>query len=120
MRLRASSSQKEIAHTNMKWEKELRECHYERPADFLWFYVMNGCGCGSSDEFKELAWDVFSAFAEDKPSKWELYENPIREMVAQWLYSCGLLEHGTSIRGAWLDDEGQQLYDALKERPKSD
>lgn len=107
-----------MTNQEYSWEKEL-DCHYESPADFLWFYVLNGCGCGSSSDFKEEAWKLFEDFALDREEKWNLYENPLRELLGHWLDSKDLIEHGTSIRGSWLNDEGKKLYETLKNNPHS-
>lgn len=102
-----------------KWKKYIAECHYESPADFLWFYIMNGCGCGSFNDFKAEAWKLFEDFALNREAKWDLYDNPVRELLAHWLDSKGLVEHGTSIRGSWLNEQGKTLYDDLLKHPIS-
>ena len=104
-----------------KWEKDLRECSYDSPADFLWFYVIQGCGCGSSGKFKADFWDMFGKIAKDKPDKYDfIYKNEYNELIAQMLDSAGLLKHGSSIAGSWLSDNGQKLYKALQEKPSSE
>lgn len=102
------------------WEEDIRECYYESPAYFLWFYILNGCGCGSSDNLMELAWQVFVDFAEDREEeKLGLYDKPEREILAHWLDSKGLIEHGTSIRWSWLTEDGKELLRQLKAKPSS-
>lgn len=103
-----------------KWEDDIAECGYDSPGDFLWFYILGGCGCGSCDDFKDEAWKLFTDIAEDKEDKLDLYEKPEREILAHWLHNKNLTEHGTAIRGSWLTDEGKALYEALKKKPNSD
>jgi hypothetical protein len=111
---------------NYKWENEIKECYYKSPGEFLWTYVMGGCGCGSSEYFEEIAWEVFELFATKSDNRWKkIYgENDeeektalVYEAIAQWLDSKDLLEHGTSIAGSWLNEQGEALYEALKEKP---
>jgi len=100
-----------------KWKEEFETCHFEGPEDFLWIYVMKGCGCGSSDDFRKDFWDMFIKIAEKKEDKFTfIYENKYNELIAQMLDSRGLLEHGTSIAGSWLSTAGQKLYELLKSK----
>lgn len=103
-----------------KWAKDYNECHYESPAHFLWFYVMHGCGCGSSEKFIKDFWEVFSKIKEGQCHYEYIYKDEYNELIAQMLDSRGLLEHGTSVAGSWLSEEGEALYEVLKARPTSD
>jgi len=34
------------------WKKDIEECAYDSKEEFLWIYIMKGCGCGSADELR--------------------------------------------------------------------
>ena len=101
---------------NAKWEAELNEADYENKEDFLWFNVLRGCGCGSSDELHAIAWEVFEHFSKphDERTVGFIYDKLEREVIAHWLDSKGnLTMHGGSVAGSWFTEEGQALYDVL-------
>jgi len=96
------------------WELEKYDCNSKE--EFLWIYVLDGCGCGSANELQKLAWKVFELFAtHHKERKWSIYDDKKTEIIAHWLNSKGLLEHGTSIGGSWLSEKGECLYKELNE-----
>lgn len=102
--------------------KLMAEVHWDGKEGFLWIYVLEGCGCGSSDTLKQMAWDVFEMFAQEiSDQRWQkIYEGDnalAYETLAHWIDSKGLIEHGGSIAGSWLTSGGKALYDALKEKP---
>ena len=92
-------------------------CHVDDPKEYLWFAVLKGCGCGSSNYFIELAWNVIDYFSQgfDERKSGYIYDEKHmeNELMAQWLDSAGLLEHGTSVGGSWLSDEGKELHEAI-------
>lgn len=97
--------------------KIMQECSYDSPADFLWFYILKGCGCGSSSEFKEEAWKVFDAFANGSGFSLDMYNNPTIELLAHWIDSKNLVDHGSSIQGSWLNGDGKKIYELLIKNP---
>lgn len=70
---------------------------------------MNGCGCGSDNETD--AWEVFKRFHDRTDDRWEMYNDGMRhlEVLAHWMDSLGLIEHGSSIAGSWLSEDGEWL-----------
>lgn len=103
------------------WKEEFETCAFDNAADFLWIYVMQGCGCGSSDTYREDFWNMFEAIANRNDKTFELiYKDKYNELIAQMLDSRGLLEHGSSISGSWLSSIGKKLYDLLTSNPTSD
>lgn len=105
-----------------QWKKDIKECSYGSPADFLWFYILGGCGCGNSDELKEKTWKVFEHFNQEIMGRDFnfIYENETNELIANWLDSKNLIEHGSSIGGSWLTEDGKELFEQLKKKPQSD
>ena len=108
-----------------KIQKDIKEFNYESPAEFLYIYMLGGCGCGHGDGLAEIAWEVFEAIATKKEDRYKIIygddsDGPsVNEAMAQWIDSKGLLEHGSSIGGSWLSGLGEWLYNALKEKPNN-
>jgi len=97
-----------------KWEDALETCAFDSKEEFLWIYVLGGCGCGSYDKNIKVAWKVFELFATPHDNrKFSIYDKPEYEIVAHWLDSKNLIEHGTGIGGSWLTEEGEKLYNLL-------
>lgn len=93
---------------------------YDSPGEFLYIYVVKGCGCGNAATFEKDFWDMFVLIAEENPKTYEtIYKDNYNELIAQMLDAAGLLEHGSSIGGSWLNETGQWLYEALKEKPSN-
>jgi hypothetical protein len=87
---------------------------HDSPAAYLWD-ILGGCGCGSADELGEKAVKVLRLFATDTDFNLRkfIYEDTANEILAHWMDSKGLIEHGTSIGGSWLTEEGKQVWNAL-------
>jgi len=105
-----------------KWKKEYKECGFKSNKEFLWIYVLGGCGCGSPEKIENKLWEVFENFALslddwDKRDS-DVYEQLDKEILAHWLDSKGLIEHGSSIGGSWLSETGKELYKMFKESKK--
>jgi hypothetical protein len=100
-----------------KWADDAKNCGHNGRENFLWIYVLGGCGCGSADDLAELAWKTLDHFATDigKREYNLIYDNNAMEVIAHWMDSLGLIEHGTSIAGSWLTEEGKALYDIVKD-----
>jgi len=106
--------------TKYRWEKDFKECAFDDKEEFLWIYVLGGCGCGSYEENKKNAWKVFELFATPfNDRKFSVYDKPEYEIIAHWLDSKNLIEHGSSIGGSWLTKEGEKLYSLLKKPKKT-
>jgi hypothetical protein len=87
---------------------------YDSPQQWLWS-ILGGCGCGSSDELAERAVKVLKLFTtEHMERSWSIYDDPTNEVIAHWMDSKGLIEHGTGIGGSWLTDKGKEIYEAIK------
>lgn len=87
---------------------------YNSPQEWLWS-LLGGCGCGSSDYFAEKSVKVLKHFATEHMKRdWDIYEDEAAEVIAHWMDSKGWIEHGTSIGGSWLSDEGKEIYEVIK------
>lgn len=92
-------------------------CWWDSPADWLWIGILGACGCGSREYISALAVEVLTYFATDFDKRTgRIYDdaNPSKEILAHWMDSKDLIEHGTSINGSWLNETGKQVYAALR------
>lgn len=110
-------------------------CAYNRPAetyydlvnevanDFI-YMVIGLCGCGCTDEtvgsIRDYldavrihhdkaagGWEAGHRLLEEKFHHGHVCDDPLLQFMAYLLDDKGLTEHGTSINGAWLTDEGE-------------
>lgn len=91
---------------------------YESPIQWLWIDILGGCGCGTSDRLAKRAWKVLSYFASDwderEKNNYSVHTTLADELLAHWLTHKGLLEHGGSVGGSWLTEEGKNVYEIIK------
>ena len=88
---------------------------WESPLSWLWSGILGGCGCGKSETFARQAWKVLDLFAtEHKNRNWSVYDKHKYEILANWMDSKDLIEHGTSIAGSWLTEYGYEVYKTIK------
>lgn len=90
------------------------------PEQWLFVGVLGGCGCGSSEEFSERAVDLLKHFGtpHDERSLKEFFHGDqadFWELMAHWLDSKDLLEHGGSIYGSWLTEKGEECLKTINE-----
>lgn len=83
--------------------------------DLFWFEIMGGCGCGASDELSDDAWLVFCAFRDKAYWRKRICEETSLEVLAHWMDSIGLIEHGGSIAFSWLTPLGEDVWTILQE-----
>ena len=91
-------------------------CSWESPEQWLFGDIIGGCMCGSSDKLTKDTWEVLDYFS--KPFEKRGVENPIqesltKELIAHILDDKELLEHGGSIFGSWLTEEGKNVYNII-------
>lgn len=117
--------------------------------DFFYFEKLNWCGCGSPESVKREIMKYFSILDwwHDVPQGnnndhfhkrykeyrqkyheafgvYDVFDNPLLLALAYSMDAAGFTEHGSSIRGAWLTEEGEmflyllQLDDELAEEKK--
>lgn len=87
---------------------------FNSPANWLFTGIMGGCGCGSSDDIADKAVAVLEFFSREIGSRdWNFIDGE-NEILAHWLDSKDLLEHGSSIGGSWLSQKGEQVLKAIK------
>ncbi len=90
------------------------EVCYEDPYQWLWF-ILGGCGCESSEELSKKAYKVLELFAAEHGKRhFSISDNYLYEVIAHWMYSLDITEHGVSIKFSWLTPKGQQIFQAMQ------
>ena len=73
------------------------------------------CGCGNPEEAYQAVLDMLKRAEDRKNGKLILDDNNPHELfMAYILDHLGLLEHGSSIYGAWLTAKGKKMLEALE------
>jgi len=93
----------------------MREGHYESREELFWSEVMGGCGCGFSEDNAADVWSLFVWFREKRGYHHQIFAQGNRhmEVLAQWMDSLGLLDHGIDVAGSWLSPGGNEIWDLL-------
>ena len=120
-------------------EQLMKECE-----DFFYYEKLNWCGCGSPDIVKKVirdflwilnitsnAWNFDrnkrnklyklrdEAF-EDRFGVKSVYDNELLLCLAYTLDAAEFTEHGSSIGGAWIDEEGKMFLWLLERNEELD
>lgn len=88
-----------------------QEMHYD---------VLGLCGCGSPEDAYNFCRDVLVAF--DRRGKWDDAEGLVKTLIlarpdqaahviAHMMTHLGVLEHGGSVGGSWLTNDGERIVD---------
>lgn len=77
------------------------------------------CGCGLPDEAYNLVRDLLSLAPLYEESRWRLAETltgggAAGHIILSSLDRASLLEHGSSLNGAWLTDKGAWCLAAMR------
>jgi len=102
------------------------DCLYDSYKDMFWTKVLRFCDC-YSDNTLNTACDIFKQLYEaaknngnyhyNYEGKSEEYQG-MQELILHTLDKEELTEHGSSIRGCWMDKKGIILGDKLFEAVK--
>ena len=102
-------------------------CHYDNDQEAQYFYTLGLCGCGNPDEVHEFLIDCAKCFDRGTLSgkDWgeatgvdgiltEVLNSPkvAAEFIAHFLDQRGLTEHGGSVYGSWLTEDGYDFINA--------
>jgi hypothetical protein len=102
--------------------------HYQNEHQAAHYGLLKLCGCGSPEEAYNFCRDALSCFdrrgCHDHPPTrdWIDAENALKELIrarpddaahvfAHLLTNLRLLEHGGSVGGSWLTDNGARIID---------
>ena len=116
---------------NKYWDEEKRAfiwdgCHWDDMQGVVMNGMMGMCGCQDDEAFEKLITTLKSCDRSDflesgDKSGWKTMEDicsevgesdVIAHILLQYLDNMGLIEHGTSIRGAWTTSKGNECLKA--------
>ncbi|MEU9415138.1 hypothetical protein [Streptomyces sp. NPDC048272] len=78
------------------------------------------CGCGNPDEAYKLIRDLLALTPLYEGSRWQRAEEltgrgATNHIILSSLERAGLMEHGSSLNGAWLTDKGEWCLAAMRD-----
>jgi hypothetical protein len=100
-------------------------CHYSNEHQAAHFDLLHLCGCGRPEDAFNFCRDVLSAFDRrgvEGLDGWINAEGAVRaiivarpdeaaHVISHLLTHLDLLEHGGSVGGSWLTDDGARIVD---------
>lgn len=103
-------------------------CHYDNEQQVCHYALLHLCGCGVPEDAYNLCRDILSCFdrrgCHDNPPKreWIQAEDAIAKIVkerpdetahvlAHLLTHLRLIEHGGTVGGSWLTEDGERIVD---------
>ena len=96
----------------------------EECENFFYYEKLNWCGCGDPDRAKKVVRDYLEVVNDKFDSNTDFYEkfgvkyvydDKLLLCLAQTLDAAGFTDHGTSISGAWLTNEGKMFFWLLQQ-----
>jgi hypothetical protein len=84
----------------------------------LFYDTLGMCGCGNPEEAYALIRDILALAPFYEESRWQLVERltgggAANHIVLSTLDHAGLIEHGSSLSGAWLTEKGAWCLSAM-------
>lgn len=98
-------------------------CHYSNEHQAAHYGLLHLCGCGCPEDAFNFCRDVLVIFdRRDQTKEWINAEAAVKDLILQrpddaahvishLLSHIKLLEHGGSVGGSWLTDEGARIVD---------
>lgn len=103
-------------------------CHYENEHQAVHYGLLKLCGCGSPEDAYNFCRDVLACFdrrgCHDTPptKEWIMAEDAVAaiikarpdqaaHVIAHLLTHLDLIEHGGSVGGSWLKNDGERIID---------
>jgi hypothetical protein len=97
--------------------------HYDNEHQAAHYGVLHLCGCGCPEDAYNFCRDVLVAFdRRDQSKEWIDAEGAVKtiilerpdeaaHVISHFLSHFRLLEHGGSVGGSWLTDDGARIVD---------
>lgn len=96
--------------------------HYENEHQACHYALLKLCGCGSPEDAYNFCRDVLACFDRRGKGDWIQAEDAVAaiikerpgdaaHVIAHLLTHLDLLEHGGSVGGSWLTDNGARIVD---------
>lgn len=115
---------------NYKEEYYYDEQLIEECEDFFYYEKLKWCGCGMPEIAKKVIRDYLEIVNNDSDKKCDelkkrfgveyVYDNELLLCLAYALDAAKFTEHGSSVGGAWLADEGKMFLWLLKHNEELD
>jgi hypothetical protein len=97
-------------------------CHYDNEHQAAHFGVLHLCGCGCPEDAYNFCRDVLATFDRRGDRDWVNAEDAVKKIILErpddaahvishLLSHMNLLEHGGSVGGSWLTDDGARIVD---------
>lgn len=85
----------------------------------FWFNTAQFCGCGNSERILPLILDLLNRHGPDDQGEFDggpqaEFSNDLDLLLMYCFDAWELTEHGGSVWGAWLTDEGLRLRSAMR------
>ena len=99
------------------------ETEYEALIKYFYYDRLRWCGCGVPEDAKKAVRDFLDAYKdfdnrERKLNEYfgvqSVYDSPLLLCLAYTLDAAEFTEHGTSIGGAWLTEDGEDYLYCLE------
>lgn len=84
--------------------------------EWLFVGVLGGCGCGLSESIAGDVVVLLVELAKPHEERSEEIQTKYYEALGHWIAAKGLTEHGTSIGGAWLTEDGEAVLRFMTEK----
>jgi len=112
----------------------MTETEYPNPVQRFWYEKLRWCGCGNPEDALAFMRDIMQVMKDGsdgnrselgvpyEQSAWAKRAKQLEEMLPgplglSYLYMLdhlGLTEHGGSVGGSWLSEEGEKALELLK------
>lgn len=81
---------------------------------FYYFEKLGWCGCGMPG----VALKIIGKYLEGRKENRKISDNPLALCLAYELDRAEFTEHGSSIYGCWLTENGEKFLEAIQEAEK--
>ena len=90
---------------------------------FVGIALLGFCGCGAEDDALDFVLEALECFEDRENGYGRIHALvPRNGMGAFVLYQfdhLGLIEHGSTVRGSWLTDDGRAVLAFLREKKRA-
>lgn len=88
-------------------------CSWDNIQDWIMIGVFGLCGCGHSVDIGDDVINIIISLGNKKFQE-KAWDDKYEELILHLLDSKGLTEHGSTVYGSWLTDEGKNILSIIK------
>jgi hypothetical protein len=100
-----------------EYEYQVDGRSFDSPCDYIWLEMLGFCGCYSRSLYDltfKILQHLYEAHQKDEPWYYEYEskneaETDLQELILHMFDAKRWTEHGTSVRGSWLTEEGARI-----------